>query len=126
VDEGPNVSVLAYLAERRPSCHSDTGDALLRSAEKCGDWVAFSPSFRECLYLALVTHRTVFALGLGQRSVLYRLPEWLLATALSTGAVAASEVGPKWVRFELFRPDWPQPDLAFWTLRAYVGAREGV
>ena len=124
VDPASNSGVAAYLAEHRPSCHSDTGEALIHSAEQCGDWVAFSPSFQQCRYVALVTNRTVFALGLGQRSVLYRLPHRLHATALATGAVDASEIGSDWVRFELFRPDWPTPDLAFWTLRAYAAARE--
>ncbi len=125
VDEDRNARVLAYLAEHRPSCHSDTGDALLRSAEECGDWIAFSPSFRQLRYVALVTNRTVFALGLGQCSVFYRLPESLFPTALATGAVEASEVGPNWARFDLWRADWPTPDLVFWTRKAYAGAREG-
>jgi hypothetical protein len=124
VDVARNEDVAAYLAEHRPSCHSDTGDALIRGAHACGDWVAFSPSFRRCLYVALVTNRRIFALGLGQRSVLYRLPQPLAATALASGAVVAPEVGSQWVRFELFRPDWPAPDLAFWALRAYQAARE--
>jgi hypothetical protein len=122
VDASRSRDVAAYLAEHRPSCHSDTGDALLRSAEGCGDWVAFSPSFRQCRYVALVTNRTVFALGLGQRSVCYRIPGRLRATALATGAVGAGEIGPDWVRFELFRADWPTPDLPFWTLRAHAAA----
>jgi hypothetical protein len=124
IDPASNSEVAAYLAEHRPSCHSDTGEALIRSAEQCGDWVAFSPSFHECRYVALVTNRTVFALGLGQRSVPYRLPHLLQATALATSAVDAPEIGSGWVRFELFRPDWPTLDLAFWTLRAYAAARE--
>ena len=40
VEAGGNADVCAYLARNRPSCHSDTGDALMRSAEKCGEWVA--------------------------------------------------------------------------------------
>jgi hypothetical protein len=124
VDLARNGDVAAYLAEHRPSCHSDTGEALIRGARGCGDWVAFSPSFRRCLYVALVTDKRVFALGLGQSSVLFRLPEPFHATALASGAVAAPEVGGPWVRFELFRPDLPAPDLAFWALRAYQAARE--
>jgi len=53
IDPAGNSHVAAYLAEFRPSCHSDTGDALIRSAEQCGDWVAFSPSFKQCRYVAL-------------------------------------------------------------------------
>src|SRR5215471_938717 len=86
VDATDNADVLAYLATHRPSCHSDVGEALLRSADRCGEWVAFSPSFRQCRYVALVTARVIFALGLGQRSVVYRAPEPLRAIALATGA----------------------------------------
>ena len=124
VDVSSGRDVVAYLAESRPSCHSDVGEALMRGAEKCGDWVAFSPSFPQCRYVALVTNRRVFALGLGQRSVCYRIPEELHATALATGATEAPEIGRGWVRFELYRANWPTPDLPFWTLRAYAAARE--
>ena len=124
IDLPRNQDVAQYLARHRPSCHSDPGEALIRSAEKCGDWVAFSPSFRQCAFVALLTNRTVFALAMGQRSVCYRLPGELRARALVTGAVQAGEIATDWVRFELFRPDWPRPDLPFWTLRAYGAARD--
>ena len=119
-----NRDVLAWLAAQRPSCHDGVGEALLRSAERCGEWVAYSPSFASYRYVALVTARRVFALGLGLRSVGYRLPASLRATALKSGAVAADDLGPVWVRFELFRADHPAPDLDFWTLKAYSSARE--
>jgi hypothetical protein len=124
IDEARNGEVTRYLGEHRPSCHSEAGDALIRSAEKCGEWFAFSPSFRQFGYVALVTNRTVFALGVGLRSVCYRVPQRLVATALATGAVEAREIGIQWVRFELFRDDWPETDLSFWTLNAYAAARE--
>jgi hypothetical protein len=124
VDAGANRDVMTYLAEHQPSCHDDTSEAMLRAAEGCGEWVAYSPSFEQYRYVALVTKRRIFALGIGQRSACYRLPPALRTTALQTGAVAAGEIGPAWVRFELFRADWPRPDLAFWTLRAYAFARE--
>ncbi len=124
LDADSNGDVMRYLAAHQPSCHDDTADALLRAAEGCGEWVAYSPSFEQYRYVALVTNRRIFALGIGQRSVCCRLPQALRTTAVQTGAVAAGEIGPDWVRFDLFRTDWPRPDLAFWMLRAYAGARE--
>jgi hypothetical protein len=125
VDADYNRDAVRYLSEHRPSCHSDTGDALIRAAaEKCGEWIVYSPSFQQCRYVALVTNRRVFALGIGQGSVCYRLPQKLYAIALQTGATGAGEIGTDWVRFDLFRADWPTPDLPFWTLRAYAAARE--
>ncbi len=124
VDPEANGDAMAYLRAHEPSCHDEVAEALLRAAEGCGEWLAFSPSFEQYRYVALVANRRIFALGIGQRSVCYRLPPALRATALQTGAVAAEEIGKDWVRFELFRADWPKPDLAFWTLRAYACARE--
>jgi len=124
LDPGPNRQVLAYLAVFRPSCHSDTGSALVEAAEKCGEWIAFSPSFAQCGYLALITRRRIFALGLGQRSACFRLPRALRKTALASGASRAPELGTEWVSFSLFKADWPAVDLPFWTLRAYAAARE--
>jgi mannose-6-phosphate isomerase-like protein (cupin superfamily) len=124
VEAGPNRDVLAYLAEHRPSCHSDTGSALMEAAEKCGDWTAFSPSFGQCLYVALITRGRIFALGLDQRSACFRLPGALRDTALATGATPALEIGADWVAFSLYEAGRPAPDLPFWTLRAYAAARE--
>ena len=124
VDADANSHALRYLRQHQPSCHDDTATALLRAGEACGEWVAYSPSFEEYRYVALVTNRRIFALGIGQRSACYRLSEPLRRTALRTGAVAEEAIGPDWVRFDLFRADWPKPDLEFWTLRAYASARE--
>ena len=124
VDAKANREVLAYLGKNQPSCHSDTAEQLFRATKKCGDCTIFSPSFASYRYVALLTNRRVFALGVGQFSACYRVPDDLRATALETGAVAAREIGRDWVRFELFQPDRPAPDLAFWTLRAYNCARE--
>ena len=119
-----NRDVLAYLSEHRPSCHSDTGSALMAAARACGEWIAFSPSFAQCRYVALITNRRVFALGLGQRSACFRLPGALRKTALATGGSRAAEIGREWVGFSLFEADRPAVDLPFWTLRAYAAARE--
>ncbi len=124
VDADDNRDVVRYLSEHRPSCHSDTGEALLRAAaERCGEWVAYSPSFAQLQYVALVTNRKVFALCIGQGWVCYRLSRESYPIALQTGASEAGEIGTDWVRFALFRADWPRPDLPFWTLRAYAAAR---
>src|SRR5919197_4210457 len=85
VDADPNRDALLYLTTHRPSCHSDTGDALIRAAAQCGEWIAYSPSFRQLRYVALVTNRRIFALAIGQRSVCYRLPPKSHAIALRTG-----------------------------------------
>lgn len=123
VDSERNASVLAYLAGRRPSCHSDTGEALLDAAAGHAEALAFSPSFLQCLYVAVIAHRTIVALGLGMRSVCVRLPDGPHAAALAAGARPATELGDHWVRFELFDPDRPAPDLVRFTSAAIEAAR---
>ena len=61
VDRAANEHVIRYLEERQPSCHGDTAEALLRSADGCGDWIAYSPSWASYRYVALVTKRRIFA-----------------------------------------------------------------
>jgi len=124
LDPSANRDVVAYLSEHRPSCHSDTGSALMEAAEKCGDWIAFSPSFAQCRYVALITRGRLFALGRGQRSVCLRLPGALREAALAAGAAPAPEIGADWAAFALFEAERPAPDLPSWTLRAYAAARE--
>ena len=123
LDPGPNRDVLEYLATSSSSCHSDTGDALLQAAQSCGEFVAYSPSFTECRYVALIANRRIFAVGAGMDSVYFRLPPDMCAIALQTGARKATKLGPEWVEFRLFQPDWPKPDLPFWALKAYATAR---
>ena len=123
VDEESNAEVLAWLDANAPSCHSDLGEAMLVAAAGCGDCTAYSPSFVQCRYVAFITNRRVFAIGKGQGAACYRVPDELLATALSSGAESATELGAGWVRFIVFNAKRPAPDLPFWTLRAYAAAR---
>jgi quercetin dioxygenase-like cupin family protein len=124
VEARANRQVLAYLAEHRPSCHSDTGSALLEAAANCEDAIAFSPSFAQCRYVALIAGRRVFALGRGQRSACFRVPGALREAALAAGAAPAPEIGTEWVSFSLFDAGRPAPDLAVWARRACTAAGE--
>lgn len=125
VDVQYNRGVLDYLHERNPSCHSDNGEALILAATaSCTDWQAFSPSFQQCRYVALFANRRIFALGLGQQLVCFRLPAQAFASALRSGAAASPDIDANWVRFELFLPDRPMPDLNFWAAQAYAAVGE--
>lgn len=53
----------------------------------------------------------------------FRLDETFKGRALETGGLNATEVGPEWVTFELFRTNYPAADLLFWTRNAYLIAR---
>lgn len=124
VDVAVNQDVVEYLNRAQPSCHSDNGSALIDAATKdCGEWIGYSPSFENYKYVALITNKTIFALGMGQDSVYFKLPDRLHATALATGALRAEQLGHDWVEIKLFRSDWPAPDVPFWTRKAYAAAR---
>ncbi len=56
--------------------------------------------------------------------IAFRLDERLRSRALASGATACPAGGPEWVSFLLFRDHWPEVDLKFWALKAYVHARE--
>jgi hypothetical protein len=119
-----NREMLTYLESRNLYCHSDLGQALVDAATTaCGDSTAYSPSFATCRYVALVTNRRVFALAHDMAFICIRLTDALLATACESGAQTASEIGAAWARIQLFRADYPDPDLRFWLLRAYAAAR---
>jgi hypothetical protein len=127
VDSHANADVLAYLDSHAPHCHSDVGEALLAAATKrCGKWMAYSPSFAALRYVVLITERRIFALAHDIAFVCVRLPAASREIALESGAKPAPEIGMEWVRIQLFRREYPDPDLAFWVLRAYSTTREAL
>jgi hypothetical protein len=74
--------------------------------------------------LYAVTNDLVFCGAAGMVDTFWRLRAADFAIAIASGATPAA-IGPEWVRIELFRPDWPRPDLAHWAMRAYDYARTG-
>ncbi len=120
-----NEPLLSWLEEHHPSAHSDPASDLLDAARAtCGDWVAYSPSFKSCRYVALITNGRVFSLARGQNELCFRVRGAEQAIAIESGGEARLELGAGWVAFQLYRPTHPKPDLKFWVLRAYVAARE--
>ncbi|MEZ5980325.1 MAG: hypothetical protein R3F34_19230 [Planctomycetota bacterium] len=105
------------------SAHSDVSEALLRALAKVGEYECRHGSHN---YAApyIVTNDTVFCAASGQSLTHWRLRPSDVEIALATGA-RRSELGPDWVTIELFRADWPRPDLEHWVLRAYDFARRG-
>jgi hypothetical protein len=105
------------------SAHSDVADELLRSLKPLGEYEVLHAS-REYGAICAVTKSTVFCGAAGMNNTYWRLRPADHKVALATGASPAS-IGPEWVTIELFRSDWPKPDLSFWALRAYDFARTG-
>jgi mannose-6-phosphate isomerase-like protein (cupin superfamily) len=105
------------------SAHDEVGVALIEALKPLGEYeLRGQPGSYKSPYA--VTRDTVFCGAADMTSMYFRLSPADRAIAIATGAVAA-QIGPDWVRIELFRPRWPKPDCAHWALRAYVYAREG-
>ena len=117
-----NQPVLDYV--KSSSAHSDVADALLSSLQVVGDAQAYVAN-RSYGGLVVSTKQVVFAFAVGMTTIGYRLPARFREIALRTGAEPPDpRLGPDWVLFQLWKPDWPPIDLKFWTLKAYAGARE--
>jgi len=105
------------------SAHSDVADVLVEAAVKLGDMQLYSSDPANYGYIVLTTQNVVFAAAYGMSRIGFRLDETLKGRALETGGLNATEVGPEWVTFELFRTNYPAADLLFWTRKAYLIAR---
>ena len=105
------------------SARDEVGMALIDSLKKCGEHEVRG-DLRIYKSPYAVTANIVFGGAAGMRDTFWRLRPRDRAIALESGAREA-EIGPAWVRIELWRPNWPAPDLAHWALAAYDFARRG-
>src|SRR5207248_2775685 len=103
------------------SARDEVGMALIDSLKKCGEHEVRG-DLRIYKSPYAVTANIVFGGAAGMRDTFWRLRPRDRAIALESGAREA-EIGPAWVRIELWRPNWPAPDLAHWALAAYDFAR---
>lgn len=117
-----NAPVLPLLTEL--SAHSDVGEALLQSVKPLGDVQVFCANAQEFKCIAVATLNVIFGLAVGMNGIRLRLDPIAHSRALKTGAEPAPDLGLEWASFQLFRADWPAPDLAFWLRKAYSFARE--
>jgi len=105
------------------SAHGDLAEELLAALKRLGEYdVRYAA--REYGAVFVVTNATLFCGAAGMHTTYWRLRPKDFDVALATGAVAAP-IGGGWAAIELFRSDWPRPDLSFWALRAYDFARTG-
>jgi len=116
-----NPEAETFFAAR--SAHSDVGAEWLRSLTRLGEFEVRGDLERYAAPYG-VTAETVFCGAAGLRDTFWRLRPADYEIAIRSGAGPAP-IGPQWVQITLFRPDWPQPDLAHWALRAYDYARTG-
>ena len=105
------------------SAHDDVADEFRKSLGFLGEYKTHGGADHKAVYAS--TLDLVFGGAAGMSHIYWRLRQKDYYTALKTGAKPAAEIGPEWVSIEMFRSDWPKPDLSFWALRAYDFARTG-
>ena len=123
-DLSRNENRVVYEYLKKYSAHPDLVEIFLSELAVCGDVQIFSPDINECRYVALSTQRVVFGFAIGTSTIAFKLSEKMKAIALQTGATSYSECGADWVELPIHRRDWPQVDLKFWMLKAYLNIRE--
>lgn len=121
VHNDKNHNVLIYLQGK--SAHPDLVDVFVEASAPLGDTQLYSSEPANYGYVVLATHGVVFAVAHGMSLVGFRLDEAFKRRALETGGFDATEIGPDWVAFELFRTNYPAVDLQFWARKAYLIAR---
>jgi hypothetical protein len=105
------------------SAHSDVASELVASLKRLGVYkIRYAP--REYGAAFATTKNTVFCGAAAMNATYWRLRPADVEVALATGSIE-TPLGPEWVMIELFRNNWPRPDLPFWALRAYDFARTG-
>ena len=105
------------------SAHSDLLDVLVEAAAPLGDVQLYSSDPANYGHVVVATRDVVFAVVYGMSRIGFRLDKTFKARALETGGLNATEAGPGWVTFELFRTSYPAVDLPFWARKAYLIAR---
>ncbi len=121
VDNNENHDILVFLQDK--SAHSDLVDVLVEVAAPLGDVQLYSSEPENYGHLVISTQDVVFAVVYGMSRVGFRLDKIFKARALESGGFDATEAGPGWVTFELFRTNYPAVDLPFWARKAYLIAR---
>lgn len=116
-----NRDILIFLQGK--SAHSDVADVLIEASAPLGDVQLYSSEPANYGYIVLTTQVVVFAAAYGISQITFRLDETFKRRALKTGGFNATEIGPDWVTFELFRTNYPAVDLPFWARKAYLIAR---
>src|SRR5690349_3240283 len=108
---------------RALQAHSDVGEALIDALAGLGD-VELRGELRALGAPYAVTNDIVFAGASDMQLVYFRLAPADRAIALASGAEPAPDaLGAEWVRFVLFRADWPRIDLKHFARKAYAFAR---
>ncbi len=109
-----NVEVIKFLKNRAPSAHPD----LIEYLGKCSFHLDASNYSREyCFDFYYTSSAIIYAIAIGQRNVVFRLPVSIIGNAIYSGGVKFKNIGASWVEFNPFTIG--QVSAEFWFEVAY-------
>jgi hypothetical protein len=117
-----NNPVLNYIENR--SAHSDIAHAFMESLKQLGDVQIFCPDWKHFRYVFCSTKDIIFGVAIGMDTIGFRVGDVFQNRAIKTGNSNFPELGSDWAKFIPHKNDWPEIDLKFWALKAYVFTRE--
>lgn len=95
-----NRDVMTFVRRASPHAHTDVGSLLVSLAGRVAGTHAYSPAFRQCLYVVLHDDADrIVAIAYGQRGLAIRVRPARQREASAEGAVPEPEIGGDWMRF---------------------------
>lgn len=111
-----NEEIVRYLKEKTPSAHGDLSSEMILAAQGLRGVHSFAPAPAAYSYELLHTDEgVIFAVSVGQSTLLVRFPDAKRSRELRRHAAAFPPLGPEWAAVPAFQPDIP---LAVW--RAFL------
>ncbi len=91
-----NVEVIIFFKNYAPSAHSDLIEYLGKSSEAL-EGSHFSAGY--CFDFFYTSSAIIFAVAIGMRSAVFRLPHSIIDEAISSGGTKFNKIGACWVEF---------------------------
>ena len=124
-----NAAIMSFLCERSPSAHSDLASELRLASQDAPDSHLYCPDKANYAFFVVYrSDRTIVALALGMRQIVFRLPKLLIPNALQDGVIPFTDIGPEWVSFTLNSNNEPIVEsrrrLGRWCRQALLSSNE--
>jgi len=120
-----NEPVIDFIRRASPFAHSDVGNKLIELGKVTTGAQIYCPSYRSCAYVVLHTEaQMIFAIALGQRQLVFRLPPDALAAGVEQGGQVYAAIGPDWLAIDAFQAGASDAMLRQWTEAACRAATE--
>lgn len=123
-DTAQNKRVVQFLITEHPSAHSDCTDELFHASRHIKQRLSYCPNPQAYAYYFLHTHSNIiYALALGMKTVVFRLPTDAVEDALQKGGVPFEKISKEWISFVPFRNEEPltitRNEMVQWCQKAF-------